>query len=132
MSLFSTGIICTIYTTLVRPGNLNLPACDIFAVGVMAPVTTLQLPIILCDLCFHIRVWNVEKKQNVDDVSRRRGVFLSRKQGGMKAVIWTDVFQTCVMLSGFMAIYIHGTVLVGGPGMVLEITKNGSRINMDE
>lgn len=50
----------------------------------------------------------------------------------MKAVIWTDVFQTCVMLSGFMAIYIHGTVLVGGPGTVLEITKNGSRINFDE
>uniref|UniRef100_A0A8C5FZX7 Sodium/iodide cotransporter n=1 Tax=Gouania willdenowi TaxID=441366 RepID=A0A8C5FZX7_GOUWI len=68
LSLFSTGIICTVYTTL----------------------------------------------------------------GGMKAVIWTDVFQIVVMLSGFMAIYIHGTVLVGGPSRVLEIASNGSRINFDD
>lgn len=50
----------------------------------------------------------------------------------MKAVIWTDVFQTCVMLLGFLAIYIYGTILVGGPGKVLEIANNGSRINFDE
>ncbi|KAJ0065024.1 hypothetical protein NL108_001014, partial [Boleophthalmus pectinirostris] len=68
LSLFSTGIICTVYTTL----------------------------------------------------------------GGMKAVIWTDVFQIIVMLSGFIAIYIQGTVLVGGPGRVLEIAYNGSRINFDD
>lgn len=52
--------------------------------------------------------------------------------GGMKAVIWTDVFQIIVMLSGFVAIYIHGTVLVGGPARVLEIANNGSRINFDD
>lgn len=53
-------------------------------------------------------------------------------QGGMKAVIWTDVFQIIVMLSGFVAIFIHGTVLVGGPARVLEIANNGSRINFNE
>uniref|UniRef100_A0A665VL88 Solute carrier family 5 member 5 n=1 Tax=Echeneis naucrates TaxID=173247 RepID=A0A665VL88_ECHNA len=52
--------------------------------------------------------------------------------GGMKAVIWTDVFQIIVMLSGFWAIFIQGTVLVGGPAQVLEIAKNGSRINFDD
>lgn len=52
--------------------------------------------------------------------------------GGMKAVIWTDVFQIFVMLSGFVAILIHGTVLVGGPGRVLEIANNGSRINLND
>ncbi|KAJ8374704.1 hypothetical protein SKAU_G00052840 [Synaphobranchus kaupii] len=52
--------------------------------------------------------------------------------GGMKAVIWTDVFQIIVMLAGFIAIFIHGTVLVGGPAKVLEIANNGSRINFDE
>jgi len=50
----------------------------------------------------------------------------------MKAVIWTDVFQIIVMLAGFVAIFIHGTVLVGGPSVVLEIAKNGSRMNFDE
>ncbi|KAM3876253.1 sodium/iodide cotransporter [Diretmus argenteus] len=68
LSLFSTGIICTVYTTL----------------------------------------------------------------GGMKAVIWTDMFQIIVMLSGFVAIFIHGTVLVGGPARVLEIAFNGSRINLND
>ncbi|XP_042339760.1 sodium/iodide cotransporter [Plectropomus leopardus] len=52
--------------------------------------------------------------------------------GGMKAVIWTDVFQIIVMFAGFVAIFIHGTVLVGGPGVVLEIAKNGSRINFND
>ncbi|XP_061093739.1 sodium/iodide cotransporter [Conger conger] len=52
--------------------------------------------------------------------------------GGMKAVIWTDVFQIIVMLAGFITIFIHGTVLVGGPAKVLEIANNGSRLNFDD
>ncbi|XP_068176509.1 sodium/iodide cotransporter [Antennarius striatus] len=52
--------------------------------------------------------------------------------GGIKAVIWTDVFQIFVMLSGFLATLIHGTVLVGGPAVVLDIARNGSRINFDD
>ncbi|XP_045905484.1 sodium/iodide cotransporter [Micropterus dolomieu] len=51
--------------------------------------------------------------------------------GGMKAVIWTDVFQIFVMLLGFVAIFIHGTIMVGGPALVLEIANNGSRINFN-
>ncbi|KAM9848881.1 sodium/iodide cotransporter [Aulostomus maculatus] len=52
--------------------------------------------------------------------------------GGMKAVVWTDVFQILVMFSGFVAIFIRGTVLVGGPARVLEIANNGSRINFND
>ncbi|KAG7487906.1 hypothetical protein MATL_G00028490 [Megalops atlanticus] len=52
--------------------------------------------------------------------------------GGVKAVIWTDVFQIIVMFSGFVAIFIQGTVLVGGPAKVLEIANNGSRINFND
>ncbi|NXG59463.1 SC5A5 protein, partial [Hemiprocne comata] len=52
--------------------------------------------------------------------------------GGMKAVIWTDVFQVFVMLSGFIAIVIRGVLLVGGPARVLDIATNGSRVNFIE
>ncbi|XP_062855561.1 sodium/iodide cotransporter [Trichomycterus rosablanca] len=52
--------------------------------------------------------------------------------GGMKAVIWTDVFQVLVMLSGFIAIIIQGTTLVGGPARVLHAAYNGSRINFND
>ncbi|KAK3539416.1 hypothetical protein QTP70_007491 [Hemibagrus guttatus] len=56
----------------------------------------------------------------------------SSNQGGMKAVVWTDVFQVAVMLLGFIVIFVHGTVLAGGPAKVLEIANNGSRINFND
>ncbi|XP_019403603.1 PREDICTED: sodium/iodide cotransporter [Crocodylus porosus] len=49
--------------------------------------------------------------------------------GGMKAVVWTDVFQVFVMLSGFVAIAIQGTLMVGSPGAVLSAAYNHSRVN---
>ncbi|NXT19432.1 SC5A5 protein, partial [Syrrhaptes paradoxus] len=52
--------------------------------------------------------------------------------GGMKAVIWTDVFQVFVMLSGFIAVIIRGVLVVGGPARVLAIATNGSRVNFGE
>ncbi|KAI5625727.1 sodium/iodide cotransporter, partial [Silurus asotus] len=52
--------------------------------------------------------------------------------GGMKAVVWTDVFQVAVMFLGFVFIFVHGTVLAGGPANVLEIASNGSRINFND
>ncbi|KAL7884477.1 hypothetical protein AOLI_G00072470 [Acnodon oligacanthus] len=52
--------------------------------------------------------------------------------GGMKAVVWTDVFQVVVMLSGFIAIFTHGTLLVGGVSEVLHIATNGTRINFND
>ncbi|OXB54706.1 hypothetical protein ASZ78_006745, partial [Callipepla squamata] len=52
--------------------------------------------------------------------------------GGMKAVIWTDVFQVFVMLSGFLAVIIRGLLLVGGPARALAIAINGSRVNFSD
>ncbi|XP_053324447.1 sodium/iodide cotransporter [Spea bombifrons] len=52
--------------------------------------------------------------------------------GGMKAVIWTDVFQVLVMLSGFFAVAIRGTMLAGGVSEVLDIARNYSRINFGD
>ncbi|XP_041060856.1 sodium/iodide cotransporter-like isoform X1 [Carcharodon carcharias] len=52
--------------------------------------------------------------------------------GGLKAVVWTDVFQVITMMSGFIAIMIRGTYLVGGSGRFLENAYNGSRINFGD
>uniref|UniRef100_A0A8D0GMP8 Solute carrier family 5 member 5 n=1 Tax=Sphenodon punctatus TaxID=8508 RepID=A0A8D0GMP8_SPHPU len=52
--------------------------------------------------------------------------------GGMKAVIWTDVFQVLVMLSGFIAILIQGTLVVGDGASVLSIASDNSRINFQD
>ncbi|XP_048196649.1 sodium/iodide cotransporter [Perognathus longimembris pacificus] len=50
--------------------------------------------------------------------------------GGMKAVVWTDVFQVVVMLSGFWVVLARGALLMGGPRHVLQLAHNHSRINM--
>ncbi|EHH59358.1 Sodium/iodide cotransporter, partial [Macaca fascicularis] len=51
--------------------------------------------------------------------------------GGMKAVVWTDVFQVVVMLSGFWVVLARGVMLVGGPRQVLTLAQNHSRINFN-
>ncbi|XP_046581754.1 LOW QUALITY PROTEIN: sodium-coupled monocarboxylate transporter 1-like [Haliotis rubra] len=49
--------------------------------------------------------------------------------GGMKAVVWTDVFQSVVMLAGLLAIVIQGSIVVGGMGEVWRINEEWGRIN---
>ena len=53
-------------------------------------------------------------------------------QGGMKAVIWTDTIQLCVMTCGIIAIVIQGSLQVGGLGEVMRIAHEGGRINFKE
>ncbi|XP_012509463.1 PREDICTED: sodium/iodide cotransporter [Propithecus coquereli] len=50
--------------------------------------------------------------------------------GGMKAVVWTDVFQVVVMLSGFWVVLARSATLAGGPWHVLQFAQNHSRINL--
>ncbi|KAJ3606198.1 hypothetical protein NHX12_025719 [Muraenolepis orangiensis] len=48
--------------------------------------------------------------------------------GGLKAVIWTDVFQTVVMFAGQLAVIVVGTSQAGGIHEVWRKAINGSRI----
>ncbi|XP_076016317.1 sodium-dependent multivitamin transporter-like isoform X2 [Genypterus blacodes] len=48
--------------------------------------------------------------------------------GGLKAVMWTDVFQTVVMFAGQLAVIVVGTSKAGGIGEVWRKACNGSRI----
>ncbi|XP_071387618.1 solute carrier family 5 member 6a [Centroberyx affinis] len=48
--------------------------------------------------------------------------------GGLKAVIWTDVFQTVVMFAGQLAVIVVGASQAGGMGEVWRKAVNGSRI----
>uniref|UniRef100_A0A672ZHE3 Solute carrier family 5 member 8, like n=1 Tax=Sphaeramia orbicularis TaxID=375764 RepID=A0A672ZHE3_9TELE len=49
-------------------------------------------------------------------------------QGGLKAVIWTDVLQMVIMLAGFVAVIARGAVLQGGLGKIWEDARNGGRL----
>lgn len=48
--------------------------------------------------------------------------------GGMKAVLWTDVFQSFLMFFSMLAIIIKGSIDVGGLNVVFERAMNGSRL----
>uniref|UniRef100_A0A3P9LPI5 Sodium-dependent multivitamin transporter n=1 Tax=Oryzias latipes TaxID=8090 RepID=A0A3P9LPI5_ORYLA len=49
--------------------------------------------------------------------------------GGLKAVIWTDVFQTVVMFAGQLAVIVVGASQAGGMAEVWRKAMNGSRIS---
>nr|XP_002734548.2 PREDICTED: sodium-coupled monocarboxylate transporter 1-like [Saccoglossus kowalevskii] len=48
--------------------------------------------------------------------------------GGMKAVIWTDVFQISIMFAGLLAVIIQGSIQLGGFSEIWQINKQGGRI----
>ncbi|XP_068163616.1 sodium-coupled monocarboxylate transporter 1-like [Antennarius striatus] len=49
--------------------------------------------------------------------------------GGLKAVVWTDVFQIGIMISGFMAVIIKSVILQGGLFKVISDSQQGGRLN---
>ncbi|XP_066910778.1 sodium-coupled monocarboxylate transporter 2-like [Clytia hemisphaerica] len=50
--------------------------------------------------------------------------------GGMKGVIWTDVFQTFIICVGLVVVVIIGSSEVGGIQNVFEIAERGGRMNI--
>ena len=53
-------------------------------------------------------------------------------QGGMKAVLWTDCFQVCMMLAGLFAVLIRGIIYVGGFSDAWEKMEQTGRVVFDE
>ncbi|XP_070784706.1 sodium-coupled monocarboxylate transporter 1-like [Enoplosus armatus] len=49
--------------------------------------------------------------------------------GGLKAVVWTDVFQLGVMLAGFLSVIIRSVVLQGGIFPIISDSQQGGRLN---
>ncbi|GFV66956.1 putative sodium-dependent multivitamin transporter [Trichonephila clavipes] len=48
--------------------------------------------------------------------------------GGMKAVLWADVFQAILMFATLFAIVIKGFIFLGGKGGIFEFAKEGERL----
>ena len=51
-------------------------------------------------------------------------------QGGVKAVVSTDVVQSLVMLAGVLTIFIQATINVGGFGRAWAIARDRGRIQL--
>ncbi|KAG7496690.1 sodium-coupled monocarboxylate transporter 1 [Solea senegalensis] len=50
--------------------------------------------------------------------------------GGLKAVVWTDVFQIAIMLAGYLSVTIMCVNLQGGFANIISDSQQGGRINM--
>ncbi|XP_041377148.1 sodium-coupled monocarboxylate transporter 1-like [Gigantopelta aegis] len=50
--------------------------------------------------------------------------------GGLKAVIWTDVFQILVVIAGLLALIIKGTLQAGGVKSVWDKAADGGRLDI--
>ncbi|KAK3544817.1 hypothetical protein QTP86_027494, partial [Hemibagrus guttatus] len=50
--------------------------------------------------------------------------------GGLKAVVWTDVFQVIIMLAGFLAVIVQSVLLQGGVSVIFNDSADGGRLNM--
>ncbi|XP_043561361.1 sodium-coupled monocarboxylate transporter 2 isoform X2 [Chiloscyllium plagiosum] len=50
--------------------------------------------------------------------------------GGLKAVVWTDVFQMVVMVLGFLTVLIQGTIKLGGSSNMWKIARDGQRLSV--
>ncbi|XP_051888658.1 LOW QUALITY PROTEIN: sodium-coupled monocarboxylate transporter 1-like [Pristis pectinata] len=49
--------------------------------------------------------------------------------GGIKAVVWTDVFQLCIMVIGLLTVLIQGSIHIGGLKRFGTLAENGGRLN---
>ncbi|RXM33405.1 Sodium-coupled monocarboxylate transporter 1 [Acipenser ruthenus] len=56
----------------------------------------------------------------------------STYEGGLKAVVWTDVFQVGVMVAGFTSVVIRTVVVQGGISPILNDSYHGGRLNFWE
>ena len=59
-------------------------------------------------------------------------VILCHKQGGLRAVIWTDALQAVIMLVGLTLVCALGTREAGGATSVFETAKEIGRFNFDK
>lgn len=53
-------------------------------------------------------------------------------QGGLKAVVWTDVIQTVIMIGSIIFVIIKSTIDVGGFGVVWQRNYDSGRIELPE
>lgn len=52
------------------------------------------------------------------------------RQGGIKAVMWTDTFQAVMMFGSFLAVIIKGNYDAGGSAKVFDTNYQNSRIEL--
>ena len=58
--------------------------------------------------------------------------FINYQQGGLKAVVWTDAFQTVIIILGILITTATATINAGGVEEVWAVAMRHGRINAFE
>lgn len=53
-------------------------------------------------------------------------------QGGVKAVVWTDVFQATIMIGSVLTVFVYSLLKVNGFSEVIRTNLEGKRIHAIE
>lgn len=78
--------------------------------------------------CTHLNKTAIATLERLDRLALTWLLF----QGGLKAVIWTDVMQMVIMLAGFVAVIARGAVIQGGLTNIWEDARKGGRLEAFE
>jgi Na+/proline symporter len=49
-------------------------------------------------------------------------------QGGIKAVVWSDVFLFCIIMASLIMVLVRGTMADGGFSVIWENARNSTRL----
>ena len=98
--------------------------------SILFPVTGVDIHVItpiVCIICiFYTSI--VSRKYDTITLTVLTSPIHRSFQGGLKAVIWTDVLQSGVTLLALLAVLIKGTYDVGGPAEVVRRSIAGERL----
>ncbi|XP_021951662.1 sodium-coupled monocarboxylate transporter 1 [Folsomia candida] len=141
-TVFSSLVIVPIAAWIFMPTLYNLkltsayeyleyrfdsPAVRIFAAGTFITQITLYMGVVLfapalaLNAVVDFPIW-------IAVVAMGLSCALYTSIGGLRAVVWTDVFQMVIMLAGMFAIVIVGIMQVGGLSKVFQIAGDHGRI----
>uniref|UniRef100_A0A673NHV2 Solute carrier family 5 member 8 n=1 Tax=Sinocyclocheilus rhinocerous TaxID=307959 RepID=A0A673NHV2_9TELE len=101
------------------------------------PIFSLQLIKLYLCLIVHSAVWSGVLHFSVTGVDHWGAVMstgvactLYCTLGGLKAVVWTDVFQVGIMLAGLLAVIVQSVLLQGGISTIISDSAQGGRLNL--
>lgn len=93
--------------------------------------TGISVNIISLLVCFVCTFYTLLVKRNLKEIFQEYFINFS-SQGGIKAVVWTDVIQVILMIGSLVLIVIFGISDIGDVSVIIERNLNSKRFEPPE
>ena len=133
VTIITTGLVCTFYTTLVTiiislKGRKNMLT---LLITIILLGKKWYNPLFLFPVLSSSSISNFELKVQANKFCNFVEIWYLSLKGGMRAVIWTDVFQASVMFIGLAGSAIIGVIKVGSLEKVYNVTTAYKRLHIE-